>query len=378
MSLLSTPRFELAEPIEAERQGRAAIEANPELRGKKVAAVVDASFAGACALAALRHAANLGAECEVFLTSPQADGNSAFVSMLETVGCMDLPVGVRPKNFSDLPPADLILLGADLSATDREALGKNKIVEPARFDSVEAWRARPAGSKPETFLHELVGDVQLYSADEIRSIDEIAAEEYGMSGLCLMENAGLAACAVAREMLGLPDNKRVLILSGRGNNGGDAFVVARGLIEGGVPVDVCLLAEPSALRGDAAENFRILAEAGVESAVLKNSEELRERLAGCALVVDGMLGTGVKGKVRAPFDWAINELNASGKPVLALDIPSGLDADTGEPLGLAVNAARTVTFAAVKLGFEFETARKHCGEIVLADIGAPMCIFDEL
>jgi len=215
---------------------------------------------------------------------------------------------------------------------------------------------------------------------EVREFDRHAIEDLGVPGIVLMENAGRQAADEAERMLREADGRRALVIAGRGNNGGDGFVVARHLTVRGYDVRVLLLADPAQLAGDASTNYRLLAPLGIAAARLPDDPAgIRAALADAAdradLVVDALLGTGLSGEVRAPFRSAIDAVNAAaarGKPVLAIDIPSGLDADTGVPLGAAVRASATVTFAAAKQGFASPGAQEYTGRVVVADIGVPL------
>jgi NAD(P)H-hydrate epimerase len=213
--------------------------------------------------------------------------------------------------------------------------------------------------------------------EQMRELDRIAVEEYGVSGLILMENAGRACAAAAAAMMGGPQGKSVTLLCGRGNNGGDAFVAARHLANWGALVRVLLLAPASeVLRAgnEAAANLRVLLNMGVPVRELSSAQEAAQGIRDCAdsdLLVDGLLGTGVQGEVREPFRSAIEAVNASSCPVLAIDVPSGLDCNTGQPLGAAVRADRTVTFAVNKIGFLQPGARQYTGEVEVAEISIP-------
>jgi NAD(P)H-hydrate epimerase len=206
------------------------------------------------------------------------------------------------------------------------------------------------------------------SREQVREIDRRAIEEFGVPGVVLMENAGRGAAEVLRS-LGV--RGAVAICCGKGNNGGDGFVIARHLDNHGVPVRVLLFARPEQLTGDAAVNFNIVARAGLELRVEPGDVELRQALAEVEWIVDGLFGTGLRGSVRPPLDQVIATINASGKPVLAVDIPSGLDCDTGLPLGATVRAAHTVTFVAPKTGFTNPAAGEWVGQVHVVDIGAP-------
>lgn len=210
--------------------------------------------------------------------------------------------------------------------------------------------------------------------DEIRDFDRYAIETLGVPGIVLMENAGRQIAEAARAMLAGRAKPRVVILAGPGNNGGDGFVVARHLAMAGIRAEVALLAPREKIAGDADTNLRILEALGFQVRVLAGKVEaalgeLRPILAEADLVVDGLLGTGTRGEIREPYASVIGAVNAARRPVLAIDIPSGLDPDTGKPLGPTVRATKTVTLAAVKVGFRKPGAAEYTGEVVLADIG---------
>jgi NAD(P)H-hydrate epimerase len=210
------------------------------------------------------------------------------------------------------------------------------------------------------------------SRAEVRELDRRAIEEYGVPGVVLMENAGRGAAEV---LLRLGVHGQVLVCCGKGNNGGDGFVIARHLDNVGVPVRVLLFCRPEELSGDAAINHRIIARTGLPlqafAADPPNVDALRQELARAEWVVDALFGTGLSGPVRPPLAEVIAAINASQARVLAVDIPSGLDCDTGVPLGSTVRAQRTVTFVAQKTGFANPKAREFLGQVHVVDIGAP-------
>jgi NAD(P)H-hydrate epimerase len=210
------------------------------------------------------------------------------------------------------------------------------------------------------------------SRDEVRAIDRRAIEEFGVPGVVLMENAGRGAAELLIS-LGVPG--LVTICCGKGNNGGDGFVIARHLDNRGVPVRVFLFAKPEELTGDALINYRIIAKSGLPITIYPDASfddrALSGELARSAWIVDALFGTGLTGAVRPPFQRVIATINASKARVLAVDIPSGLDCDTGEPLGPTVRADHTVTFVAMKKGFANATAKEWLGEAHIVDIGAP-------
>ena len=212
--------------------------------------------------------------------------------------------------------------------------------------------------------------------DEIRAFDKYAVETLGIPGIVLMENAGRRIAEAARAMVRGAAARHVLILAGRGNNGGDGYVVARRLAIDGIISEVAVLAPRGEIKGDADTNLGILERMGRTVRILDGPADqvlrgLAPLLARADLVVDGLLGTGTRGQVREPYASVITAVNAAGRSVLAIDIPSGLDCDTGRPLGPTIRAGRTVTLAALKAGFSAPGAAEYTGLVILADIGVP-------
>lgn len=212
---------------------------------------------------------------------------------------------------------------------------------------------------------------RVLTAEEMQAADHHAIATMGIPGLALMENAGRHVAVFAAEMAG--PGARVAIVCGRGNNGGDGLVAARHLAGWGRRVEIVLVARPDALSGDAAVHFAVARAMGVPVRVAADTEAFAHLPPPGTfdLVVDGLLGTGLRGDVRGAALEAIAWINGHGRPVLAIDIPSGLCADQGRPLGTAVRATRTVTFAASKLGQWLYPGPDHVGELIIADIGIP-------
>jgi NAD(P)H-hydrate epimerase len=215
------------------------------------------------------------------------------------------------------------------------------------------------------------------SRDAVRELDRRAIEEFGLPGAVLMENA---ARGTADLLVSLGIQGPVVICCGKGNNGGDGFVIARHLDNRQVPVRVLLFGRPEDLAGDAALNYHVLAGSGVPLAVRVGSgldlAGLRRELRGAAWVVDALFGTGLSGPVKPPFDEVISAINDTPAHVLAVDLPSGLDCDTGEPLGAAVRAQHTVTFVAPKTGFANPAAGAWLGRVHVVDIGVPRVLLN--
>lgn len=216
---------------------------------------------------------------------------------------------------------------------------------------------------------------------EVREIDRLAIEHYGLAGIVLMENAG---AGVARLLESHGVAGPVAVACGRGNNGGDGFVIARHLEAAGHRVRVLLAADPGDYRGDAAANLRVAERSGLPIECLAGADAARwsSALAGAAWIVDALLGTGATGAPRAPLADAIVAINAAREArrddtsvrVLAVDLPSGLDADTGESPGACVRADITATFVAEKLGFANPRAAHFTGRVSVHGIGAPACL----
>jgi NAD(P)H-hydrate epimerase len=201
---------------------------------------------------------------------------------------------------------------------------------------------------------------------QVRQIDKLAVEQYHVPGVVLMENAALAAANVAVKMV--PPG-RVLILCGGGNNGGDGLAVSRHLHNRGYEVTVSLATDPAKYSGDALANWNIVQAMGlpVRQATAEGIGHHRGRL-----IVDAIFGTGLTQAPRPPFDEIVAAVDKTGSPVLAIDIPSGLDCDTGQPLGPAcIRATQTITFVAEKAGFASPEARQYLGEVTVGDIGCP-------
>jgi ADP-dependent NAD(P)H-hydrate dehydratase / NAD(P)H-hydrate epimerase len=215
--------------------------------------------------------------------------------------------------------------------------------------------------------------MKLVTAAEMRELDRRAIEEVGIPSLVLMENAGRSTYQILRREFPDPDGE-VAILAGRGNNGGDGLVVARYLAQAGEPVTVFLLGRRDQVRGDALVNLGILAHHGVE--VLEVTEEshlnpMLHRLARAGLIVDALLGTGLDKPVQGLLAALIDKVNHLRPPVLAVDLPTGLSADTGEVLGAAMQAEVTVTYGWPKIGQILPPGRDYVGRLWRVDLSIP-------
>jgi NAD(P)H-hydrate epimerase len=211
--------------------------------------------------------------------------------------------------------------------------------------------------------------------DEVRDIDRRAIEDLGLPGIVLMENAGRGA---AELLITLGIDGPVNVVAGKGNNGGDGFVIARHLANHGFDVRVLLFVNPDELAGDALTNYRVLCAAGMPpvNCAGAGSTGWEDKLRSGAWIVDALLGTGARGTVREPFATVIEQINASGVRVFAVDLPSGLDCDTGQPLGPCIKAAHTATFVAPKRGFETPAAAEYTGQVHVIGIGVPRSLLE--
>ena len=217
--------------------------------------------------------------------------------------------------------------------------------------------------------------------NEVREIDRKAIEEYEIPGIILMENAGRNVVEEILKMLPGPDKAKVVIFCGKGNNGGDGFVIARHLYNKGVNVSVYLLTRISNVLADdnASTNLKILLNMNLKVIELLEGdiEEIGKKLQGCNIIVDAIFGTGLSGEVREPARSLIMKINETNIPVVSVDIPSGLDCDEGVVLGAAVKATKTVTFVAAKAGFFKEYGREYTGELIVSDISVPKELIEE-
>jgi NAD(P)H-hydrate epimerase len=207
-------------------------------------------------------------------------------------------------------------------------------------------------------------------SDAIRKLDQSAIRDYAIPALLLMENAGRSVSDVISCEY---KPCKVLVFIGKGNNGGDGLVVARHLANRGFLVQVAFLEDPTRFKADSLLNFSIVSKMNIPRSLMAafSEGEILELCQETDLVVDAIFGIGIHGPMRGIFEKAIRAINGSQRPVVSIDIPSGLDADNGQVHGVAVKATRTVTLALPKRGlFEGEGPR-YAGEIEVADIGIP-------
>ena len=202
----------------------------------------------------------------------------------------------------------------------------------------------------------------------MRELDRLCIQKYGIPGIILMEHAGYE---IAQDLINKFSEKRFLIFCGKGNNGGDGFVIARHLLNAQIPVKIVTTAGAHEIRGDALANYEIVRKLEVPMTHYDEGINLPSLLESADILIDALLGSGLQSDVRSPYKELIDAINAANKTVFAVDLPSGLCGDTGKPLGHAVKAAKTYTLGAHKQGMLIPDAAEYTGEIILIDIGFP-------
>lgn len=215
-----------------------------------------------------------------------------------------------------------------------------------------------------------------FTRDSIRQLDRIAIAQYWIPGILLMENASRSIADHALAMLEqfdktTPTPRRVLVICGGGNNGGDGFGAARHLHNAAVNVTLALARPANEYKGDAMMTLKIAQKMNIPMLDISQNTDAFNNTQTYDLVIDALLGTGLAENVRPPYTAIIDWINEQPAPVLAVDIPSGLDCDTGQPLGAAVRAHTTVSLVGHKLGFAQPGAKDYTGNILTAPIGAP-------
>lgn len=218
--------------------------------------------------------------------------------------------------------------------------------------------------------------MKVVTSQQMREIDRKAIEEMKISGLDLMENAGFRIFQGLKDIYPDLRSKKVIIFSGSGNNGGDGFVVARHLYHYGVKVKVFILVPFHKIEGEAGDNLNIINKTGIEIIEVEkaNVEEIQKTMQVSDLIIDAILGTGLQGRVTGLKADLINLINTANKEVVAIDVPSGLNADSGKIEGPCVKAAHTITLALPKIGLLLFPGASFAGKIKIEDIGIPDCL----
>lgn len=211
-----------------------------------------------------------------------------------------------------------------------------------------------------------------FSAKEILALDRRAIDELGIPSVVLMDNAGRCVADETLKLLRGQKSPRVTVVCGTGNNGGDGLVTARYLNEAGIKTETYLTTEDSALKGDPLIFYKILKKLQYPVAIIDSEfKKFRNSLKASHVIVDCLFGIGLNRKIEEPFVRIIQEMNSARRLIVSVDVPSGLDATTGEILGIAVKADHTVTFSAMKTGFSVGQGPQWTGQIIVCSIGIP-------
>ena len=218
--------------------------------------------------------------------------------------------------------------------------------------------------------------MKVVTAAEMRQIDQDTIEGVGIPGIVLMETAGSAIVRAIEQHY--PTCRRIGIFAGKGNNGGDGIVIARQLVHAGHDVNLFLVSPQESFTGEACTNLQIAKNLGLWIKEILTGAELKSdaNIANCELLVDAIFGTGLRGVVRDPIASVINAINSLRTPILSVDLPSGLDANTGHPLGTCVQADRTVTIGLPKRGVLVHPGAEFAGNLEVVDIGFPEQVID--
>ncbi|MBN1850353.1 MAG: NAD(P)H-hydrate dehydratase [Deltaproteobacteria bacterium] len=222
--------------------------------------------------------------------------------------------------------------------------------------------------------------MRVVKAKEIQEMDRFTIQEVGIPGAVLMENAGRGACRLFLEHFDPPESARIMTICGRGNNGGDGYVMARYLHQAGLRIIVVILSKYEKITGDARINLDIIRKMGLEIHYADNSDQwqtLYPLLNDSDYIIDGILGTGLNAPVQGLYARIIQDVNTSEKPVMAVDIPSGLNADTGQVMGVAIQADLTATFGFPKLGQFLYPGADLVGRLARVDICIPKMVLDQ-
>jgi NAD(P)H-hydrate epimerase len=212
------------------------------------------------------------------------------------------------------------------------------------------------------------------SRDQVRQVDKIAIEQYGVPGVVLMENAGRGASEIIDR---LAEPGLITILCGGGNNAGDGYVIARHLQLAGRDVRIVSIVDLESLRGDALVNAVIAERSEIDIRLASSLQQINESLGDTTTIVDGLLGTGARGPLRGLFADAVAAANDRKALRVALDLPTGLDCDSGQAADPTFRADHTVTFVAPKLGFKQANAGEYVGVVHVVGIGAPKKLLDD-
>jgi ADP-dependent NAD(P)H-hydrate dehydratase / NAD(P)H-hydrate epimerase len=223
--------------------------------------------------------------------------------------------------------------------------------------------------------------MRILNAEQMREADRRTIHDIGIPSLVLMENAGRQVAAALESLYADLGERHLAIICGKGNNGGDGFVVARTLHQRGVSLSVFLVGQVSEVRGDARINLEILGRIGITVVEIADEGQWElhmSQVSSCDLIIDAMFGTGLKAALSGVYETIVADVNELGIPVVSIDLPSGMSADTADLIGDAIEASVTVTLGAPKLPLILPPAERQSGEVVIADIGIPADVIDGL
>ena len=218
--------------------------------------------------------------------------------------------------------------------------------------------------------------MKVCTVEEMRALDKAAIEKFHIDEEILMENAGLSACTVILNEFGVT-NKMFLVVCGSGNNGGDGFVVARKLLSSGAEVHVFLLGEQSKFKGAAKKTLEIISKLPVKMESIRSISTLQSAISRCDAVVDAIFGTGLQRDIKGIHREVIDLINKSSKMVFSLDIPSGINGDNGNPMGVSVMADYTISFGGPKLGNILYPGFDRCGKLYVTHICFPPTLYNK-
>ncbi len=216
--------------------------------------------------------------------------------------------------------------------------------------------------------------MRILNSAQMRDVDKRTIQEFGIASIVLMENAGRQVVAAVDAMFSDLSSLHIALLCGRGNNGGDGFVIARTLAQRGVEVSTFLVGSAAEIAGDARANLEVLMRLGhniVEVADATAWELHFPEIRSADVLIDAMFGTGLRTPLTGLYETIVADINASDLPVVSVDLPSGLSADTPDPIGPCIDATMTVTLGTPKLPLVLPPGEAHCGDVVIADIGIP-------
>jgi ADP-dependent NAD(P)H-hydrate dehydratase / NAD(P)H-hydrate epimerase len=237
------------------------------------------------------------------------------------------------------------------------------------------------GSLTKSSTSSTLARMRVLNTQQMREADRRTIDEIGIPAIVLMENAGRQAVAAMEAAFEELAASHVGVLCGRGNNGGDGFVIARTLVQRGVETSVFLLGAVADVRGDARTNLEVLGRIGLTVVEITNAQEWElhfSEISRCDVLVDAILGTGFHGQLSGLLETVVADVNGLGVPVVAIDLPTGVSADTADVEGEAIEATMTVTLAAPKIPLILPPADSHSGDLVIADIGIPLPLLDDV